>query len=156
MSKVRRFLSNVEYETIYSLVPRVCIDLVIKKSNKLILTLRKIEPNRDKWHLPGGRLRKDESVVNAITRITKDELGKDIKIKPIRLIGYMEFIPDGKLNNGTSLHSVSFVFFCKIITGDAKIGSQSTKIDFFELKNIPSRQKMIKQHFDFLHKLEKI
>jgi ADP-ribose pyrophosphatase YjhB (NUDIX family) len=56
------YLSDKDYEFIFSRVPRLTIDLVINKDNGIILTRRNIPPHMGKWHLPGGRLFMREKV----------------------------------------------------------------------------------------------
>ncbi len=48
-------LTKKEFEYIYHKVPRLCIDLIIVKEKKILLTKRSIEPFINFWHFPGGR-----------------------------------------------------------------------------------------------------
>ena len=146
-------LTDEEYVTAYSLVPRACVDLIIKKSNNVILTLRNIEPHKGKWHLPGGRLKKDESVTAAIQRISHAELGTKVEVSVTRLAGFMEFIPDGQLPNGVYVHSLSLVFLCELLTGELHGSDQSMTVKLFNSSDLPDRVNMIPQHYDLLRRL---
>lgn len=136
------WLSKKEYNFIYSRVPRLCVDLVIKDSRGVLLTWRKIEPAKNTWHVPGGRVFLGETLRKAATRIAKSELG--IKIKPVRLLGFMEFPwekQDGKLR-----HTVSAVFLAKPVTNNFRLDSQAGKLKFF--KKNPG--KVYSRHLQFL------
>jgi ADP-ribose pyrophosphatase YjhB (NUDIX family) len=90
MSKNDHPLSQEEFNSIYSKVPRLTVEIVIKnKSGKIYLTKRAIEPCKGKWHLPGGTVRYGESMVDAVKRITKRELGVDVKT--LKNVGYIEY-----------------------------------------------------------------
>lgn len=78
-------LSDEEYQYIYSRVPRVNVEIVIKTENGIVLTKRSIEPWKGYWHLPGGRVRLDETLENAVQRIALYEVGVNVFVK--RLIG---------------------------------------------------------------------
>lgn len=101
------YLSNEDYDFIYSKVPRICVDLLIKnKENQVLLTKRRIEPYIGHWHLPGGRIKFRESINDAIIRIAKSELG--ISITDVgKIIGVCEFTEEYQKNQPR--HSISMV-----------------------------------------------
>lgn len=101
------YLSNSDYDFIYSRSPRVCVDLVIKIGPVIHLIKREIQPYKNKWHLPGGRIRFRESIKNAIQRIALTEINTKVKIKNI--LGFMEFTRE--IQNRNKRHSISIVFF---------------------------------------------
>lgn len=99
-------LSKKEYNNIYSKVPRICVDLVIKSRAGVLLIKRDIQPYRNKWHLPGGRILFRETIDDAIQRIAKKEIGCSVTIK--KQVGAMEFLKE--VQDGNKRHSVSIVF----------------------------------------------
>lgn len=101
-----KWLSDKEYNRIYSQVPRVCVDIVIRSKKSVLLIKRKTDPYKYKYHLPGGRVKFRESLINAVRRIALSEIGVDVKIK--KMIGYMEFMRERQINN--KRHSVSIAF----------------------------------------------
>src|SRR3989337_1057838 len=86
-------LSKEEFNKIYSKVPRICVDLIIVKDKKILLTKRSIHPFKGRWHIPGGGVLHREKIEQAIHRIAKTELG--IKVNPKKLLGYLEILRDG-------------------------------------------------------------
>ena len=77
-----------EFKSIYSKVPRLCVDLIVQKDNGIVLIKRAIEPSLGKWHFPGGTVLLGESLEDTIHRIAKEEL--NIKVSIEKLLGYME------------------------------------------------------------------
>lgn len=81
-------LENDEFIKVVKNTPLVALDLVIRAGdNKLLMGMRINEPAVGWWFVPGGRIRKDESIEDAFLRITKTELGKSYPIDHARLLG---------------------------------------------------------------------
>lgn len=126
------WLSESDYNFIYSRAPRVCVDLVIKTKTGVHLVKRDIQPYKGKYHLPGGRVRFRESIEKAIQRIAKTELNCFVKIG--KMIGFMEF--PRELQNKQRRHSISITF---VVKPNCKIDSK--KID---------SKKILSVHYKFL------
>lgn len=106
------YLSDEDYDFIYSRVPRICVDLLVKNpSGHILLTQRTIEPYVGHWHFPGGRIKFRESIEDAIKRIGKTELGVDLTEEihngKVSMAGTCEF-PD-EYQKGQPRHSISIV-----------------------------------------------
>jgi ADP-ribose pyrophosphatase YjhB (NUDIX family) len=87
MSK-KNWLPEKEFHEILGKMPIPCIDLIINTHGNLLLVRRNIEPYKDLWALPGGRILHGETFAQAIKRIGKNEIGIDIPIKSVvRLSG---------------------------------------------------------------------
>lgn len=99
------YLSDKDYNYIYSRCPRVCVDLIVKRGKKFFLIRRKIKPYKGTLHLPGGRILFRESISNAIQRIAKSEIGCRVGI--IKLLGVMEFPREKQIG---PRHSISLAF----------------------------------------------
>ncbi len=78
-----------EFKAIYSKVPRVCVELIVKTPKGLVLTKRLIEPEKGKWHFPGGTILKGETIAQAIRRVAKEELNAKVKIE--KLLGVIQY-----------------------------------------------------------------
>ena len=73
--------------------PLVSIDLIVKNSrNEILVGLRKNEPAKDYWFVPGGRVLKDEHIRQAFERITKEELGIEIPYEQAGFFGVFEHL----------------------------------------------------------------
>lgn len=98
-------LTDNEYIFIYNRVPRACIDIIIKNKNGLLLTKRDIKPFKNKLHLPGGMIRKNEHICDALKRIAGSELGiLPIKYKIENYIG--EHLHENN-ENDIDVHSIA-------------------------------------------------
>lgn len=103
---MKGYLSDKDYNFIYSKSTRVCVDLFVESKEGVFIIKRKIEPYKDRWHLPGGRIRFRESISAAINRIAKEECG--LRVYSHKLIGFMEF--PREMQKGNKRHTVSLVF----------------------------------------------
>jgi ADP-ribose pyrophosphatase YjhB (NUDIX family) len=89
-------LSPEEFDAIYSKVPRLTVEIIVKnKDGAVYLTKRAIQPCKGLWHLPGGTVRFGEPMVEAVRRIARRELG--IEVNAVENEGYIEY-PSHYLN----------------------------------------------------------
>ena len=84
------YFSNEEFNSIYSRVPRLNVDLLFRDGENFLLALRNIEPYYGFWHFPGGTIYKGETIFEAAIRIAKKETGLDVI--PKKSVGSIEFI----------------------------------------------------------------
>lgn len=127
----RHPLTQEEFNNIYSKVPRLTVEIIVKNPrNEIYLTKRAIEPCKGQWHLPGGTVRFGEPLVSAVQRIAARELG--IVIKDVKLVGYTEY-PSHYLNGLDS--PVGITFEVVEYTGDVEINSEASNSGWFS--NIP-------------------
>ncbi|OGZ72567.1 MAG: hypothetical protein A2908_01700 [Candidatus Staskawiczbacteria bacterium RIFCSPLOWO2_01_FULL_38_12b] len=148
MADPEKRLTDEEYKFIYERVPRLCLDFIIVKDDKVLLSKRDIAPYKGYWHLPGGMVRYKESFDEAAERILKSELGLKPKMK--KLIGYMQ-MPDEINENNTLVHSVSIAFLTTLEEGDIKGSEQAHEIEYFALlpeENLhPIQGKFLKEYW---------
>ena len=77
------------YREIISVLPIICVDVVIRnKSGKVLLARRKNEPIKGHWWVVGGRILSGESAHQACIRKTLEETG--LKINELRFLGFYE------------------------------------------------------------------
>ena len=139
---MRKKLTEREFKSIYTKVPRLCVELIIIQGGKILLTKRSIEPFNGLWHIPGKGVLYREKIKEAIDRVAKEELG--IRVYQEKFLGYVEYLNDG------FRHSVSLAFKCKIKGNQQpKILEQTDEIKFFNKipkKIIPYHKKFLKTH----------
>ena len=144
----KQWLSQEDFETIYSKVPRLNVDLVIHDLKEgIVLVRRSIEPSIGSWHLPGGTVYKTETVEDASKRVAKNETGFDVEVT--RCLGYMEF-PHEK-RGSIEVHTISIAMEVKIIGGELKKDNNAQEIGIFTELPFP----FLPGHDEFLisHKL---
>ncbi len=106
-------LTLEEWKSVYGKVPRICVDLVIKGREGVVLVKRgghDSGPGKGKWHLPGKGIKFGESVEHAIRRTALDETGLRVRVK--KFVGYYEYLPP--LSFG---HPISLVFLVEAVGG---------------------------------------
>ena len=101
------------YSRIHSLLPIACIDLVIVRTDAVLLVKRKNEPLKDNWFIPGGRLHRGEFVQDAIERIAKEETGLTVSRAAVFLIFENLIFDADPFGHGLGTHKVSLAFATK-------------------------------------------
>ncbi len=134
-----------EFRYIYSKVPRLCVDLIIKNEQGLVLTYRDIEPYKNMWHFPGGTVLSGEKISDAVNRIAKEETG--LKVKIVKVLGVMEFF----LDKPKKYHTVSVGHLVEVVGGKISGSFQAKKVEFF--KKVPKGTIREQKEFISKHKL---
>jgi colanic acid biosynthesis protein WcaH len=93
--------------------PLVAVDFVITDADDNILIGRRLNsPAKGMWCVPGGRVFKNETLMSAVKRKLKEEVGLD-EVPPMVFLGiYEHFYADSAVGNGISTHylAVGFAF----------------------------------------------
>lgn len=143
MSHSKSPLTYEEFKNIYSKVPRVCVEIIIKTEQGILFTLRKESTYYGHWHIPGGTLRYRERLHDAVKRVALDELG--VKVTVEKLLGYIEYFSEEK-ERGFG-YSISLVFLCNPASTDFKLNEQASEVRFF--KSLPPN--IVEEHREFIH-----
>jgi ADP-ribose pyrophosphatase YjhB (NUDIX family) len=107
-------LPQAEFDSIYARVPRLTVEVVIASADAgVVLTLRTFGPCRGLWHIPGGTVRFGESLVDAATRVARDELGVTVAVG--EMLGYIEY--PSHYENGLDC-PVGIAFAAEIVDGN--------------------------------------
>lgn len=86
-------MNQTKFLHIIDQTPLVSIDLILKNSQgKVLLGYRNNKPAQGYWFVPGGRIRKNETLAQAMSRISEVELGFSIAIEDTRLLGAYDHI----------------------------------------------------------------
>ena len=91
-------------------LPLVSVDwVVVNPAGQILLGLRRRAPARDWWFTPGGRVRKNEALPDALARVGRDELGLPADlVAGARLLGAWDhFYPDSAYTGAVSTHYVN-------------------------------------------------
>jgi ADP-ribose pyrophosphatase YjhB (NUDIX family) len=119
LSRPPGWLAEEEFHAIYRRVPRLCVEVVIVTSERgVLLTERDIPPNIGAWHIPGGTVLFGERLIDAVTRVARDELGLEVRVG--ELLGYIEY--PSHYENGLD-SPVGIAFRCEIAGGEPADGS---------------------------------
>ncbi len=135
--------SYEEFKQIYSRIPRLCIDPIVRTQGGVVLSLRKEGYGwGDQWHLPGGMLLYKETVEDGLRRVLRDEIGAEVSID--KVLGYMEFHSEEK-ERGFG-YSVSLVIVCDLVSGELRPDENASEVRIFT--ELPER--MVEEHKIFL------
>jgi len=88
-------LPQREFLEVVARAPLVSIDLIVRDATgRILLGLRRNAPARGYWFVPGGCVRKNETLDIAFGRITFDELGVTASRADARFLGVYEHFYD--------------------------------------------------------------
>lgn len=120
------YIEQDEYEKIARQIPIICVDIVIRdRTGRYLIIKRENPPLKGQWWVPGGRIRKQETILYACMRVARAEL--DCQLTGIRPIGFYEDIFTGEESPyDFPFHTMSFVFEAKKLSGDVKLNGQSS------------------------------
>ncbi|MCR4311606.1 MAG: NUDIX domain-containing protein [Candidatus Taylorbacteria bacterium] len=143
----RKPFTPEEFKGIYSKVPRVTVDLIIKTPKGVVLTLRTHYSWKNQWHFPGGTVFYKESVTQAIDRVAQDEIGTSVEV--IKLLGYIEY-PSEEEQRGFG-STVSLAFLCKTSETAFTVNEDASRIEVFTTPPdhlIAEQAEFLKTHWD--------
>jgi colanic acid biosynthesis protein WcaH len=101
------------FSAVVANAPLIAIDLIVENAHgAVLLGMRTNPPARDCWFVPGGRIRKNETLDHAFARITHDELGQSMPISSARFVGVFEHFYDTDFNDtaGATTHYVVLAY----------------------------------------------
>ncbi|WP_081106115.1 GDP-mannose mannosyl hydrolase [Alteromonas macleodii] len=110
------FLSKQEFTEVIDRTPLVSIDLVVEnEKGEMLFGLRTNRPAKGYWFVPGGRILKNETLDDAFSRLTLNELGVEISRKDARLLDiYEHFYDDSVVGENPSTHYVVAGYHLKV------------------------------------------
>jgi 8-oxo-dGTP diphosphatase len=108
----------------------VTCDILAIKNNKILLVLRKKDPDKDKYCLPGGYLNWDENLIDCANRELIEETGYEAKNLELFTILDDPHRPDGRQN-------ITIVYITKDIKKIKDFQDDETiEIKFFDINKI--------------------
>ena len=102
-------LSRNTFQTIVQNTPLVSIDLIIKNAqDQVLLGRRNNRPAQGYWFVPGGRIRKNETLAQAFKRLTCAELHQEFLLDEAYFLGVFEHLyADSIFNSEISTHYIA-------------------------------------------------
>lgn len=109
-------INEDKFLEIIDITPLVSIDLIIENSAGNILLGKRINrPAQSYWFVPGGRIRKNEKIADAMFRISLAELGVSIAIEDTQLLGNYDHIYDDNAFGKQDINTHYVVLAYKIL-----------------------------------------
>lgn len=99
---VAPLLDEATFRTVVASTPLIAIDLLVRRPDgRLLLGLRNNRPAQGFWFVPGGRIRKGETLDTAFLRLTREELGGAISRNACSFLGVYEHFYEDSVFGGT-------------------------------------------------------
>ncbi len=134
------WLPDETFKSVIQHTPLISIDLIVRNEQGEVLLGKRVNaPAKGYWFVPGGRVRKNETLDDAFVRLVKEELGIESGVTraDAKFLGVFEhFYDDCVFGSDVSTHYIilGYEIFCSELN----------------IKN------QFDQHSDYLWSLEKI
>ncbi len=125
---VEGFIPEETYRAIVSMMPILCVDVVLRDSaGKYLLVKRVNEPLSGEWWVVGGRVLQGETVTDAAARKVREETG--LVIDSFRPAGFYEgFYRRNSHGAEGRYHTLSVVFTAELDTiANLRLDQQSSE-----------------------------
>lgn len=108
------WLSDETFKSVIQHTPLISIDLIVRNEQGEVLLGKRVNaPAKGYWFVPGGRVRKNETLDDAFVRLVREELGIESGITraDAKFLGVFEhFYDDCVFNNEISTHYIVLAY----------------------------------------------
>jgi len=112
-------VDDEQFLKIIDATPLVSIDLILENpQKKILLGKRTNRPAQGYWFVPGGRIRKNEKLADAIKRISLAELGTEFTLNDGQLLGAFDHIYDDNFSGVDDINTHYIVLAYRISLKD--------------------------------------
>ena len=115
------------YELILDVLPIASVEAIISKDNSLLFLRRENSPAKGEWWFPGGRLRKGETLEEALYREVKEET--DLQVIESKLVNVYSRIFDER-------HDITIAYYCKCKPDQIALNNEHSEYKYF--KKLPT------------------
>jgi ADP-ribose pyrophosphatase YjhB (NUDIX family) len=120
-------LSEREFDAIYSRVPRLTVEVIIRTVNGMVMTRIPRGVAQGQWNVPGGTVRMEEPLTEAVRRVARGELGVEVTVGP--LLGYIEY--PHLHESGYPGWPVGLAFEATIASGELSVSDYGEEVQCF-------------------------
>lgn len=105
------YIEEELYSKFVELMPITCVDVLIHDDDgHILLVKRNQDPAKDEWWIVGGRLLKEETMLEAAVRKAKEEVMLDVEVE--KFIGVYDKFFNTSIQ-GHPTHTVCIVFLAR-------------------------------------------
>lgn len=121
------FNDKKNYNDNDTLINRMSARAIIIKDNKIYVSYQK---NNDLYKLPGGGVEDDESILDALIRETKEEVGLIIKEDSIKVYGHFidKWASEKENEKNKIWHNTSYYYICDVLDEKLEISPTESEI----------------------------
>lgn len=124
------WIPDDDWATIVANVPIVSVDLLVRYDSGLLLGKRTNEPAKGYWFMPGGRVQKGETRLEAVHRIGNKELGLEVEI--VESLGAFEHLYDAADVEGVDMkHYIANGYVVDVVSGNPQPDDQHDDLRVF-------------------------
>jgi colanic acid biosynthesis protein WcaH len=149
-----KLIPTEQFKTVVEYTPLISIDLVTMYKDKVLLGKRVNKPALGFYFTTGGIVRKNETFVQAMNRISKDELGIELT-QEVEFIGVFEHFYDDSIFDDISTHYVNHGYLLQLDKELTNLPQeQHSEYKWFtieELMNSNEVHKYVKDYFKNLN-----
>ena len=121
------YIPLVLYDQIAKCMPIVSVEALVVMDEALLFLKRNNQPAKGEWWFPGGRIRKGESLEEALRREVKEETG--LEVSSYKLINvYSRVFPER--------HDITIAYLCKCKKGKVKLNNEHSEYRLFKIMPI--------------------
>ena len=149
MVELKRVLDIKVFKTIVDSTPLISIDLLIANNNKILLGKRKNNPAKGYYFSIGGRIYKNETIEQAIERISMAELRIKMNGKS-EFIGVFEHFYENSYFDDISTYYINLAYKCRVENIKDMPNEQHSEYQWFgveELLNSEQVHPYVKDYF---------
>ncbi len=118
-------LLQEDFDFVQKAVPMICVDIIVKNNNTVLLGKRNTYPFKGMWHIPGGLIYYNETIKEAIYRVAKREIGLEVEvIKQLPIHEYINEDPRG--------HFIGLTYIVKKVSGNIKVNEFNSELKYFD------------------------
>lgn len=134
------WLPGETFKSVIQHTPLISIDLIVRNEHGEVLLGKRVNaPAKDYWFVPGGRIRKNETLDDAFVRLLKEELGIESGITrtDAKFLGVFEhFYDDCVFGNDVSTHYIVLAHEITINDFNHLPIQQHLNFNLFDVMNI--------------------
>ena len=113
----RRFLCEDCGFTYYHNIA-AAVALVFTFENKVLFTVRNVDPDKGKWDLPGGFIDPNETAEEAACREIREELGLNLQASDLK---YITTSPNNYLYKNVPYRTMDIFYECELTSDGIKV-----------------------------------
>jgi colanic acid biosynthesis protein WcaH len=146
-------LSAEDFKQVIKNAPLISIDLIVEnEAGHFLLGLRTNAPAKNYWFVPGGRIYKNERLVDALNRISLAELGRRLTLDDCHFLGmYEHFYEDNAFLDEFGTHYIVVAFSLKVEKLESLPKQQHSEYHWFLADEIRSNKKIHQHTRDYFY-----
>lgn len=111
--------------------PVLGVGALVFDRDHVLLVKRGAHPAKGYWSIPGGKLRRGESIVQAVEREMLEETG--LRVRPGELVAVYERLPT---DGGEGEHYVVLDYLCEAAGGVLRAGDDAAEVGWFGISTL--------------------